>query len=137
MTKVTTNSKVYLLGFVETPRKFIIAELSIRKLGSSSVLIIPQSLTSILYSPCKRTRNLNSKVIEGSTFLAAVLLLWFQSPESGASSPPPPFLLCAISSIVHTTGRRSSTILSKPSRRAIHLVSQTLKFHAWKQATKT
>ena len=31
---------VYLLSFVETPRKFIIAELSIRKLGSSSVLII-------------------------------------------------------------------------------------------------
>ena len=30
----------YLLSFVETPRKFIIAELSIRKLGSSSVLII-------------------------------------------------------------------------------------------------
>ena len=29
-----------LLSFVETPRKFIIAELSIRKLGSSSVLII-------------------------------------------------------------------------------------------------
>ena len=29
---------VYLLSFVETPRKFIIAELSIRKLGSSSVL---------------------------------------------------------------------------------------------------
>ena len=28
-------------SFVETPRKFIIAELSIRKLGSSSVLIIP------------------------------------------------------------------------------------------------
>ena len=54
----------------------------------------------------------NPKVIEGSTFLAAVLLLWFQSLESGASSPP--FLLCAISSIVHTTGRRSSTILSKP-----------------------
>ena len=27
-------------NFVETPRKFIIAELSIRKLGSSSVLII-------------------------------------------------------------------------------------------------
>ena len=26
--------------FVETPRKFIVAELSIRKLGSSSVLII-------------------------------------------------------------------------------------------------
>ena len=29
---------IYLLSFVETPRKFIIAELSIRKLGSSSVL---------------------------------------------------------------------------------------------------
>ena len=34
------NQKTYLLSFVETPRKFIIAELSIRKLGSSSVLII-------------------------------------------------------------------------------------------------
>ena len=33
------NTK-YLFSFVETPRKFIIAELSIRKLGSSSVLII-------------------------------------------------------------------------------------------------
>ena len=31
---------LYLFSFVETPRKFIIAELSIRKLGSSSVLII-------------------------------------------------------------------------------------------------
>ena len=31
---------MFLLSFVETPRKFIIAELSIRKLGSSSVLII-------------------------------------------------------------------------------------------------
>ena len=31
----------YLFSFVETPRKFIIAELSIRKLGSSSVLITP------------------------------------------------------------------------------------------------
>ena len=30
---------IYLLSFVETPRKFIIAELSIRKLGSSSVVI--------------------------------------------------------------------------------------------------
>ena len=29
-----------LVKLVETPRKFIIAELSIRKLGSSSVLII-------------------------------------------------------------------------------------------------
>ena len=52
---------IYLLSFVKTPRKFIIAELSIRKLGSSSVLCIialmkiraygpnfPQSLTSII-----------------------------------------------------------------------------------------
>ena len=31
---------LYLFSFVETPRKFIIAVLSIRKLGSSSVLII-------------------------------------------------------------------------------------------------
>ena len=31
---------VYLFSFVEAPRKFIIAELSIRKLGSSSVLVI-------------------------------------------------------------------------------------------------
>ena len=31
---------IYLFSFVETLRKFIIAELSIRKLGSSSVLII-------------------------------------------------------------------------------------------------
>ena len=31
---------LYLFSFVETPRKFIIAELSIRKLGSSSVLIV-------------------------------------------------------------------------------------------------
>ena len=31
---------LYLFNFVETPPKFIIAELSIRKLGSSSVLII-------------------------------------------------------------------------------------------------
>ena len=36
---------IYLLSFVETPRKFIIAELSIRKLGSSSVLIIPIIIT--------------------------------------------------------------------------------------------
>ena len=32
---------IYLFSFVDTPRKFIIAELSIRKLGPSSVLIIP------------------------------------------------------------------------------------------------
>ena len=32
--------RIYMFSFVETPRKFIIAELSIRKLGSSSVQII-------------------------------------------------------------------------------------------------
>ena len=42
---------IYLLSFVETPRKFIIAELSIRKLGSSSVLIIrPKGRDYSLYS---------------------------------------------------------------------------------------
>ena len=39
---------MYLLSFVETPRKFIIAELSIRKLGSSSVLIIIYYLLALL-----------------------------------------------------------------------------------------
>ena len=39
---------IYLLSFVETPRKFIIAELSIRKLGSSSVLIIAFILTKFV-----------------------------------------------------------------------------------------
>ena len=40
---------VYLLSFVETPRKCIIAELSIRKLGSSSVLIIRSSSVLIIF----------------------------------------------------------------------------------------
>ena len=39
---------LYLLSFVETPRKFIIAELLIRKLGSSSVLRIPFPALSAL-----------------------------------------------------------------------------------------
>ena len=39
-----TIHTVYLSSFVETPRKFIIAELSIRKLGSSSVLYEDPSL---------------------------------------------------------------------------------------------
>ena len=33
-------AKIYLVSFPETPRKFIIAEPSVRKLASSSVLII-------------------------------------------------------------------------------------------------
>ena len=39
--------KLYLFSFVETPRKFIIAELSIRKLEFSSVLIIPDEDPSL------------------------------------------------------------------------------------------
>ena len=48
---------LYLLSFVETPRKFIIAELSIRKLGSSSVLIILLLLLIFQekYSSCTRS----------------------------------------------------------------------------------
>ena len=38
--RLTTIEWFYLFRFGETPRKFIIAELSIRKLGSSSLLII-------------------------------------------------------------------------------------------------
>ena len=43
---------IYLISFVKTPRKFIIAELSIRELGSSSVLIIRLllALTTIINS---------------------------------------------------------------------------------------
>ena len=40
--------EVYLFSFVETPRKSIIAELSIRKLGSSSVLIILSTVLIIV-----------------------------------------------------------------------------------------
>ena len=45
----------YLLSFVETPRKFIIAELSIRKLGSSSVLItrLLEFTRPFLYIKCR------------------------------------------------------------------------------------
>ena len=56
---------IYLLSFVETPRKFIIAELSIRKLGSSSVLIIPDlhrkssSLLLVLIIPDLRSSDLH------------------------------------------------------------------------------
>ena len=47
---------IYLLSFVETPRKFIIAELSIRKLGSSSVLII-RSIISTDEDPSLRIES--------------------------------------------------------------------------------
>ena len=40
---------MYLFSFVEAPRKFITAELSIRKLGSSSVPIIIYWTTKLKY----------------------------------------------------------------------------------------
>ena len=40
------NVQIYLSSFVETPCKFIIAELLIRKLGSSSVLIMSLRIES-------------------------------------------------------------------------------------------
>ena len=49
---------VYLLSFVKTPRKFMIAELSIRKLGSSSVLIIPIIISAIIYRFVELVNNL-------------------------------------------------------------------------------
>ena len=52
---------IYLLSFVETPRKFIIAELSIRKLGSSSVLII---LLIILLLALMKIRAYGSKALQ-------------------------------------------------------------------------
>ena len=44
---VCMMNTIYLLSFVDTPRKFIIVELSIRKLGSSSVLIVLLALMKI------------------------------------------------------------------------------------------
>ena len=52
---------LYLLSFVETPRKFIIAELSIRKLGSSSVLII---LLIIVLLALMKIRAYGSKALQ-------------------------------------------------------------------------
>ena len=57
------NLKIYLLSFVETPRKFIIAELSIRKLGSSSVLIILLLLLILLLALMK-IRAYGSKALQ-------------------------------------------------------------------------
>ena len=55
----------YLFNFVETPRKFIIAELSIRKLGSSSVLIIQMQIVinSVLLALMK-IRAYGSKTLQ-------------------------------------------------------------------------
>ena len=48
---------IYLFSFVETARKFIIAELSIRKLGSSSVLINKVSSQNVIKSSVKFEEN--------------------------------------------------------------------------------
>ena len=56
---------LYLLSFVETSRKFIIAELSIRKLGSSSVLIIHNNnnSASIISTDEDRSLRIESSAI--------------------------------------------------------------------------
>ena len=48
---------IYLFSFVETPRKFITAKLSIRKLGSSSVLMITTSIISTDGDPSLRIES--------------------------------------------------------------------------------
>ena len=48
---------IYLFSFVETPRKFIIAEPSIRKLGCSSVLIIYANIISTDEGPSLRIES--------------------------------------------------------------------------------
>ena len=52
-----------LFSFVETPRKFTIAELSIRKLGSSSVLVIPLIIPLVLLALMK-IRAYGSKALQ-------------------------------------------------------------------------
>ena len=77
---------IYLFSFVETPRKLIIAKLLLRKLGSSSVLIMHHIINTdedpslrieslaminlrgvsmhkaklLSHSPCKRKKNLRT-----------------------------------------------------------------------------
>ena len=58
------DREIYLLSFVETPRKFIIAELSIRKLGSSSVLIIRIKSTWFLLLALMKIRAYGSKALQ-------------------------------------------------------------------------
>ena len=55
---------IYLLSFVETPRKFIIAEPSIRKLGSSSVLIILAEKYQIVLLALMKIRAYGSKALQ-------------------------------------------------------------------------
>ena len=62
---------IYLISFVKTPRKFIIAELSIRELGSSSVLIIRLllALTTIINSRIISTDEDPTLRIESSAII--------------------------------------------------------------------
>jgi hypothetical protein len=74
--------------FVETPRKFITAKLSMCKPGSSSVLIIsannniiyvvfPQTKLLYVLSPCKHTNNLLHKTcLEVATWVR-LYWIWF------------------------------------------------------------
>ena len=62
---------IFLFIFVETPRKFIIAELSIRKLGSSSVLII-LDFQYILFEDCPLYNKQKNTWILGNTFISRV-----------------------------------------------------------------
>ena len=81
---------IYLLSFVETPRKFIIAELSIRKLGSSSVLIIPNvtfcrwsgvSLMSLLIAVPPEAQINTHKIVKG-------VLYWTTTQQQLISDTP-------------------------------------------------
>ena len=70
---------IYLLSFVETPRKFIIAELSIRKLGSSSVISIISTdedpSLRIESSAIINLRGVSTKLNKYISFLSKVLKL--------------------------------------------------------------
>ena len=58
-------------NFVETPRKIIIAELLIRKLGSSAVLI---KITMQIYKELKRKLNDFMILLLGSPFKLVVII---------------------------------------------------------------
>ena len=59
---------IYLFSFVEIPRKFIIEELSFRKLESSSVLIIPNIIIISIISIISTDEDPSLR-IEGSAII--------------------------------------------------------------------
>ena len=67
-TRINFENKkyLYLLSFVETPRKFIIAELWIRKLGSSSVLIVRLGhiISAVVLLALMKIRAYGSKALQ-------------------------------------------------------------------------